>query len=187
MMKQLVATLFILFSSLYSHAEVQYHVRGELSSDGDVWVRLYSLAASLPIDNPLSVNGVFTLEGKLPLPEFCLVESSDEKFRRIVLIDGDSLLLSCDGVNLLQGSAINNKLIQLFLTMEQPTEKNVKEILEENKSNVIPVLLLPSVMGIVGEEYVREYIKEYTQFDSIGVMKELRQLLLPEADRKSVV
>lgn len=177
MKKILLMTAMVMFAS-FMDAQTRYSISVNNKSIGDGKVYLYDMAGSAKIDSAKAVGGKFVMKGTVKEPMFGIIIAGKGRVQQPIWIDATPLSLS-DNPLTNKGSDVNKKLAAALKEVDKLGAANsdadmevfVKKTLEENKTNVIPVLFLTFFSQGLNMDYLDTYLKDYTAYDANPLMK----------------
>lgn len=178
MKKILFMTVTVLFAS-FTYAQTRYSISMNLKAAGNEKVYLYDMEKGAKIDSAKTVAGKFTMKGVVKKPTFGIIVADKGRIQQPLWIDSTPLSLS-DNPLMTKGSGVNKKLAVLLKEIEKFNKNQaglevfLKKTLEENKTNVIPVLFMAFFGQGMNADYLEGYLKNYTAYDENPLMKRVR-------------
>jgi len=189
-MKNILFTAVMAFCAFGVNAQTNYSISVDVKAAGDGMAYVYDISNGTKLDSAMAVSGKFTIKGTVKEPAYGMIVANNGGFQKPFWIDSTPMSFTEDAA-LTQGSDVNKRLAVVLKEMER-VEKGeldmntfVKKTLEENKTNVIPILFLSFFNANMDVNYLDGYLKNYTAYDANPLMKKLKVDM--DAMRKSAV
>jgi peroxiredoxin len=189
-MRNILFTAMMAFCVFSVNAQTNYSISVDVKAAGDGMAYVYDISNGTKLDSVMSVGGKFTIKGTVKEPVYGIIIANRGNFQKPFWIDSIPMSFTEDAA-LTQGSDVNKRLAIALNEMEQ-VEKDQKDMntfvrktLEDNKKNVIPILFLTFFNANMDVNYLDEYLKNYTAYDSNPLMKRAKTGIA--AMRKSAV
>jgi peroxiredoxin len=186
-MKKTFLLASMLLLSIFGMAQTNYSISGQIKDLPNGKIYLFSMTGGLRIDSAEVNSGKFSMTGKVAEPLFAILVGEDGKYQNPIWLDSVPLALA-DSASQVQGSDVNKKLavmLESMGTQNGPSAEKIKEILEENRDNSIPMFFLNYFGRSLDVNYMDQYLKGYTAYDKDPMMQRVRRSL--DNLRKSAV
>lgn len=178
-MKNILFTAAMVFCVFSANAQTNYSISVDVKAAGDGMAYVYDISNGAKLDSAVAVGGKFTIKGTVKEPAYGIIIANKGGLQKPFWIDSTPMSFTEDAAQT-QGSDVNKRLAVALKEMER-VEKGeinmntfVKKTLEDNKTNVIPVLFLTFFNSSMDINYLDEYLKSYTAYDSNPLMKRVR-------------
>lgn len=179
MKKILLMTVMVLFASAMD-AQTHYSISANIKAVDNSMVYLFDLSNATKVDSAKAVAGKFVMKGTVNEPTYgILVAAGGGRFQLPLWIDAEPLSLTDDPA-MTKGSEVNKRLSATLAEIEKHNHDRagmnafLEKTLEENKSNVIPVLLLTFFSQEMQLDYLDKYLAQYTAYNNNPLMKRVQ-------------
>lgn len=178
-MKNILLTAAMAFCAFSANAQTNYSIAVDVKTAGDGMAYVYDLNNGVKLDSAIAVGGKFTIKGTVKEPTYGIIIANKGGFQKPFWIDSTPMSFTEDAAQT-QGSEVNKRLAIALKEMEG-VEKDevgmnsfVKKTLEDNKTNVIPILFLTFCSANMDVNYLDGYLKNYTAYDANPLMKRVK-------------
>ena len=178
-MKNILLTAAMVFCAFSANAQTNYSISVDVKAVGDGMAYVCDINNGAKLDSAMAVGGKFTIKGTVKEPAYGIIIANKGNFQKPFWIDSTPISFAEDAA-LTQGSDVNKRLAVALNELERVQKGEidmnsfVKKTLEDNKTNVIPVLFLTFFNSSMDINYLEEYLKNYTAYDSNPLMNRVK-------------
>jgi peroxiredoxin len=174
-MKKIFLFAFMAVCSFSVKAQTNYDISVQNPSlSGKVY--LFSLAGGMRIDSAQVADGKCSMKGSVKEPLFGILIGNNGGFQNPVYVDDTPLVLGEKAAQA-KGSTVNMRLAAAIENLDSLEKAKVnpsdfiRQTIEANRDNIIPVLFLTYFGDNLDANYVENYLKTYTAYNSNPLMQ----------------
>lgn len=178
--------------SVMANDSIMVSIKSNVPS-GESTMQLYH-GGRTPIASVAATNGEFVLNGKLPQNAFATLVFPNIRKALPVIADGSNIVVDIATSNV-TGTALNDKLTDIMSNVETLSEKGDKKAtidyviarVDENKSNILPAILLYQYGDILPFEKLKEYTNSDAAYTNHPLFSTIKRYVAEEEKSRAII